>query len=155
MEVARVVLGFVVVGGAVPGTPMQNHVSTHKPPQLGPTLGFQLWNWAKVKVPYFLTSMSQFSSLTTKWNLLHVVVIPSRIGLGVWMPVGAAVGVSVVKVAEGRAVGVPGTPTQYHVSAHIPPQVDPTAGFHCTKSSKVKVPYLATILSHRSSLTAK
>jgi hypothetical protein len=42
VEVASVVLGFVVVGGAAPAIPMQNQVSAHNPPQLEPILGFQL-----------------------------------------------------------------------------------------------------------------
>jgi hypothetical protein len=65
------------------------------------------------------------------------------------------VGVGVAEVAVGRVVGVPGIPTQYHVLAQMPLQVGPTAGFHFTKSSNEKVPYLAAIASHRSFSTEK
>jgi hypothetical protein len=75
-------LAVVTAKGVVVGTLTQNEVSSHKPPQFELTDGFHARNCVSVKVPYFLTTVSQFSSLTTKWNLLHVSIIPSRTGLG-------------------------------------------------------------------------
>jgi hypothetical protein len=110
--VANVELERVVVTGFVPGTPTQNHVLSHKPLQSDPTDGFQPTNCVRENVPYFSTSVSHVSSLTTKWYLLHVSIMPSRTGLGLVLPVGAGVGVGTFEVADGRTVDVPGAPTQ-------------------------------------------
>jgi hypothetical protein len=99
ISVDRVVVGTRVV--AAVSTPTQKYVDFHKPPQLEPTEGFQLRNSSKVKVPYFLTSVSQYSFSRTKWNLLQVSIMPSRVGLGFAEPV--SVGVGVAEVTEGRA----------------------------------------------------
>jgi hypothetical protein len=109
ISVDRVVVGVAVV--ATLGTPTQKYVDFQSPPQLDPTDGFQFKNCSKVKFPYFLTRVSQVSFSTTKWNLLQVLIIPSRVGPGFPAPVG----VGVDDVIEGLAVGVPGTATQYHV----------------------------------------
>ena len=69
-------------------------------------------NCVRENVPYFWTSVSHVSSLTTKWYLLHVSIMPSRTGLGRVLPVGVGVGVGAFVVADGRVVDVPGTATQ-------------------------------------------
>jgi hypothetical protein len=106
ISVDRVVVGLMVV--AAVGIPTQKYVDFHKPPQFEPTEGFHFRNSSKVNVPYLLISVSQFSFSRTKWYLLQVSIMPSRVGLGFTEPVG----VGTAEVIEGRAVGVPGTPTQ-------------------------------------------
>jgi hypothetical protein len=51
--------------------------------------------------------------------------------------------------------GSRGVLTQYQVSAQVPLQVVPTAGFHWTKSSRLKVLYIATIMLQLSSAIAR
>lgn len=106
-------------------------------------------------MPYNFSILSHEFPLATMCHFLH-----PHIAVG-WVGVGAEglhvdVGVAVVDVIVlDVVVGVPGIPIQYQYPNQSPAQLLPTLGFHAKNSPKLNVPYILTIPSQSSPLTAK
>jgi hypothetical protein len=127
----------VVVVGRLLFACTHTHVSSHRPAQLLPTYGFQARNCAKL-MPYRVLMVWQSSPLTTKWKPVQSVVMPSRVGVGVLIPLPDVV----VEVVEVVVVPELMTPTHRYVFSQRDWQMLPMAGFQAT-SWAVVTPYWA------------
>lgn len=69
----------------------QTCVLAHMPPQLLPTVGFQVINCV-VEILYVAAMVSHVSPVFTRWKASQLSTIPGWIGSGVSMPFGGVVG---------------------------------------------------------------